>query len=388
MRENDERRRRGLLRLIPGLLLGLLLTGCSALERQHEALLVLGDLAAGDAPSRLKQRTQTPDRERLAYAVEGRDYVADLYHPAISRRGSLVLVHGLTDEGRRDPRLMAFARTLARAGFTVLVPELDGLRDFSVGTREAQGIADAIRHAAAELPMGEEGPALAAISFATGPALLAAMQPDTAHRVRFVIAVGGYYDLTDLLRYATTGEDRGGAGRRAPPPQSDLRWALLRSQLHHLADAEDRQRLDIIARRRLGNSEESFEAPDSGVAGLGPEGKALYALVTNTDPARVTPLLEALPPSLLLQFDALNLASRDLDALTARLVLVHGPDDRVIPISHSRRLRDALPSRQARLFAAGGLGHVEVSSHWRDAWTLWRAIYHMLRLGETDGRNR
>ncbi|GHE22053.1 alpha/beta hydrolase [Halomonas urumqiensis] len=373
-------RRRGILLLLPCLLFGLLLSGCSSLERRHDALLVLGDLAAGEAPSRLKHRTQTPEREGLAYAVEDRDYVADVYHPSVSRRGALILVHGLTEAGRRDPRLVDFARTLARAGFTVMVPELEGLRDFSVGTREVQGIADAIRHATAELPAADKGTGLAAISFATGPALLAAMQPDTAHRVRFVVAVGGYYDLTDMLRYVTTGEDRGGAGRQARPPRREVRWVLLRSQLHRLDDAEDRERLDAIARRRLAGD----EGPDPRISRLGPQGSALYTLVTNRDPARVEPLLEALPPPLLTQFEALDLASRHLDALEARLVLVHGPDDRVIPISHSRRLRDALPSGQARLFEAAGLGHVEVSMDWRDGWTLWRAIDHVLRLGETE----
>ncbi|MDR5902163.1 hypothetical protein [Halomonas icarae] len=77
------------------------------------------------------------------------------------------------------------------------------------------------------------------------------MQPDTAHRVRFVIAVGGYYDLTDLLRYATTGEDRGSVGHPPPPPQRDVRWAVLRSQLHTLEDAQDRERLAAIVRRQL-----------------------------------------------------------------------------------------------------------------------------------------
>lgn len=110
---------------------------------------------------------------------------------------------------------------------------------------------------------------------------------------------------------------------------------------------------------------------------------ALYALVTNRDPARVTSLLAELPPPLLDRFTALDLATQDLDALEARLVLIHGPEDRVIPVSHSRRLRAALPAGQARLFEAERLGHVEVSANWRDAWTLWRAIHHVLRLGES-----
>lgn len=355
-----------------------LLSGCTTLGRGQEALLVLHDLAAVDAPSQLKRHTPAPAREEMAYAVAGRDQAVDLYHPAEPRRGALILVHGFTEAGRRDPRLVALARTLARAGFTVIVPELQGLRDFSVSTREVERIAAVIRHATTTVPAAEPGTGLAAISFAVGPAILAAMRPDTAHRVRFVVAVGGYYDLTDMLRYVTTGEDRGGGGRHPPPPQREARWMVLLSQLHHLEDAGDRARLEAMARRRLAGD----DASPAEVRGLGPQGRALYELVSNRDPARVARLIEALPGPLREQFAALDLSARDLDALEARLVLIHGPDDRVIPVSHSRRLRDALPAGQARLFEAGGLGHVEVTAGWRDGWELWRAIYHLLWLGE------
>ncbi|MBB3192129.1 alpha/beta hydrolase family protein [Halomonas cerina] len=368
--------------LLASLLALVLLSGCAALERGHDALLVLGDLAAGDEPSRLKRHTSTPDREDLAYTVAGRAYVADLYHPATPHRGALLLVHGLTEAGRRDPRLMALARTLARVGFTVMVPELPGLRDFDVGMREVEGIADAIRHATAEVAAAESGTALAAISFAVGPALLAAMQPETAHRVPFVIAVGGYYDLTDMLRYVTTGVDRGASGRDVPSPRREARWLILLSQLHRLEDAGDRARLEAIARRRLAGDDE----PMPEVQHLGPDGKALYELITNRDPNRVAALVEALPASLETQFEALDLSARNLESLQARLVLIHGPDDRVIPISHSRRLRDALSPGQARLFETRALGHVEVSADWLEGWTLWRAIYHVLALADLTAR--
>jgi pimeloyl-ACP methyl ester carboxylesterase len=87
---------------------------------------------------------------------------------------------------------------------------------------------------------------------------------------------------------------------------------------------------------------------------------------------------------LIAELDALDLSARDLDRLEAELVLIHGPQDRVIPISHSRRLRDALPEGQARLFEAGGLEHVAVSPGWRDGWGLWRAVTHVLKLGERE----
>jgi pimeloyl-ACP methyl ester carboxylesterase len=367
------------------LALGLILTaaglsGCGSLGRSYEAVLVLGDLAAGDGDSRLKRRAGDPQREDRAFSIEDRHYDADLYLPEQARRGTLVLVHGFTEDGRRDPRLVDFANTLARAGFRVLVPELDGLRDLSISTREAEAIADAVRYAT-----GPDGPAeggstaLAAISFAVGPALVAAMEDDTRDQVSFVISVGGYYDLPDMLRYVTTGHDRGGAGSGAPPPQRGARWATLLSQSHWLDDPQEGAALKTIARRRM---EDGGAYVVDQLRELGPQGRTLYSLVMNRDPDHVEQLLGKLPPRLLEELQALDLARLDLDRLKAKVVMIHGPDDRVIPVSHSHRLRDALPEGQARLFEAGGLGHVDLSPGLRDGLGLWRATRYVLRLGE------
>ncbi len=358
-----------------------MLIGCTSIQRGHEAVLALGDVSAGSEDSRLKRRTAEPEREDLRYSVDGRDYVADVYHPEEPRRGTLILVHGFTEEGRRDPRLTEFAKTMGRVGFTVFVPELDGLRDLSISMREAEAIADAIRYTTREDSAMGSDTGLAAISFAVGPALIASMQEDTAEQVRFLISVGGYYDLTDMLRYVTTGDDRGGAGLDAPPPQREGRWAVLLSQLHWLDDEDDRELLDTIAHRKLDNRYASVQRE---VRQLSSQGRAVYELVTNEDPDRVDDLIARMPPRLLEQFQALDLSELDLSRFQGQLVLIHGPDDRVIPVSHSRRLRDALPEGQVRLFEAGGLGHVDVSPGLRDGWGLWRATAYVLALGERE----
>jgi len=55
----------------------------------------------------------------------------DLWHPRDRRFGpwpGLLLVHGLTPEGKRDARVAWTAERLARAGFAVAVPDLPALR--------------------------------------------------------------------------------------------------------------------------------------------------------------------------------------------------------------------------------------------------------------------
>jgi hypothetical protein len=58
----------------------LLQAGCS-LPRDTEALLVVGDIAAGPGESRLKTTTASPVRKTISYAFEGRLYTADIYWP-------------------------------------------------------------------------------------------------------------------------------------------------------------------------------------------------------------------------------------------------------------------------------------------------------------------
>src|SRR3546814_10610792 len=64
---------------------------------------------------------------------------------------------------------------------------------------------------------------------------------------------------------------------------------------------------------------------------LGPQGRALLALVTNRDAARVPSLIAALPEAVQEQMGRLSLANRDLAPLAGRLILVHGRRDPLIP---------------------------------------------------------
>ena len=104
-----------------------LLTACSP-NRTVEAVRVLQDIQAGDRQSSLKQATPAPTRASILFTVDGRERLADLYSPGGGARAAMVLVPGLTPDGRDDRRIVAFASTLARARFEFIVPDLPGMR--------------------------------------------------------------------------------------------------------------------------------------------------------------------------------------------------------------------------------------------------------------------
>ena len=79
----------------------------------------------------LSRATEPPVVGPLAEAGALDPASPDLWRPGGARRGpwpGVVLVHGLTPDGKRDARLAWTAERLARAGFAVAVPELPSLR--------------------------------------------------------------------------------------------------------------------------------------------------------------------------------------------------------------------------------------------------------------------
>lgn len=338
---------------------------------------MLADIEAGDGPSTLKEARPAPQRAAIGYAIDGRVRAADLYSPADPPAASIVLVPGLTPRGRDDARIVAFANTLARARFRVLVPDVVGMRALKVSADDAEPIADAIAYLAAADGAGQPL-GLAAVSFAVGPAVLALLQPRIAHAADFVLTIGGYYDLPALVGYITTGyyKDAGDDVWRFRPPKPYGKWIFVLSNAARLADAADRQTLTEIARRRLDDPDADI---DTLASTLGPEGRSVYALITNTDPERTPALLAALPPALAHEMNALNLARQDLRRLDEQFVMIHDANDRIIPAAHALALAAALPEERASVFLIDSLNHAEPRPpSLLDAIQLMRAVYLVL----------
>lgn len=347
--------RLGARRFVLATILLVALAACSP-ARFDEAASVLADIDAGTGPSALKAATAAPERRPVAYDVGGRKRVADAYVPADGARAGLVVVPGLARAGKDDPRLVAFAETLARAGFEVLVPDLAGLRQLRVEAADSRAIADAVLYL--DSRGGDRGVGLIAISFAAGPALAALFEPGVGARVDIVVTVGGYHDLDAVIGYATTGHYRAGAGepwlRRTPNPLA--KWVIVASNAPRLDDPGDRAVLTAIAERKL--ADPGADVADLAAA-LGAEGRAVYALVVNADPDRVPTLIAALPERVRSEIAALDLDRRDLGTLSSRFVLVHGRDDPLIAETESVALAAALPRERTDLYLLDSLDHVD-----------------------------
>ena len=289
---------------------------------------------------------------------------ADLYRPARPRR-ALLLVHGLSAAGRRQPELARLARLLAGHGQLVLVPDFPGLKAFRLSGREVEEILGGLDHLAARgLPVG-----LAGFSFGAGPALLAAAERPA---LALVGSFGGYADLRHLIAFITTGAHTHGGRRWVARPEEYNRWKLLALLVGFVEDARDRAALEAVAARRLARPADDTAALE---AGLGPEGRSVLALVLNRREADVAPLLARLSPHARGALDRLSPLAR-AGRIRARLLLAHGTGDDSIPFTESLRLGEAAGGG-ARVVLLETFHHTGPGRFWasllpraRDTWRL------------------
>lgn len=349
-----------------------LVAGCSP-GRTVESAGLLADIAILDTARPIA-------RDEVAYPGTGGPRRAHLYRPP-RPRAALVLVPGAAERGLQDPRLINFADALRRQGFLVLVPELAGPDPLMVSAADADAVADAVRYLEATTSFDAVG--LAALSYAVGPTILAALEDDVRPAVDFVLAIGGYHDIVAGITYITTGafRDAPDAPWRTVPIDGRAKWLFLRANAARVEDPVDARLLRTIAGRRLADPQADTA---SLAARLGPGGRAVHRLLVNRDPDRVPALVAGLPPRLRSEILALDLARRDLARLGADLILIHGKGDPMVPYTQSIELARAAPPGSASLYLLGGLDHVDLGALGpRDVASLLRAAYRLL--SERDG---
>ncbi len=359
--------------------------------RLVETILIMIDVAAGQSVTPLKQRTAAPRHERVTYDIGDKTHRAMLVHPSgTAPLAAVVLVPGAVPDGPDDPRLQAFAGTLARARFLVLIPDSPSMRQLLLSPDDADTVADAVRYLVARRERDRFGQiGISAVSYAVGPSVIAALRADVRDKVDFVFGIGGYYSMVDAIRYLTTGHFRAPDDAREAPwregnPDFVMIWRFILYNAILIQPPRDQVALMALAQVKM---RDLAANPNPFLENMGDEAASVYALASNGNPERVDRLIAGLPEKLRNGMRGLDLSTRDLSVLKARLILVHGRDDRIIPPGESIRLAAAAPPGRVQLYLLDALVHAQLGPlAIPDLIRMWRATSALL--DERDGELR
>jgi pimeloyl-ACP methyl ester carboxylesterase len=269
----------------------------------------------------------------------------------------VVFVNGVTRRGRFHPTVRRLATGLARTGHLTLVPDLPGLGIGELTPRTVDRLV-AVAAAALRRPDAHGRVSFVGVSAGGSLALVAAADPQLCERVAVVAAVAPYVDLPDMVRLATTGfhRERGRLVRYRVEPFVSL--VAARALAASLPSGRDRRILLSMLRSVPDASETPLASFRQGRGPrLGPDGRALAALLRNRDPRRFDAVFAALPPSL-------RAAARRLSPilvahrLCSPVELISAPHDKYFPPAESRALARVAPD--ARLTLSSTLQHADL----------------------------
>jgi len=333
------------------------LSGCTYPNLgDSDAALLLEDVLKGDRPSRLKTKTPTPTRRTIAYTIDGRHHIADLYVSPQGAQAGIVLIPGVVQDGKDDVRLVTLAKTLARLRFAVLIPEITDLRRFHTRARHVRVMTDAFRYLVAQPELAPQGRAgFGGFSYGVGIVLLASLEPDIRDKVDYLLGFGGYHDLNSIVTYFTTGyyHDVQAGMLKYRRPHFYLKNVFTISNSVLLNVPADRTQVRYLLKKDIKDI-------DQELAKLAPDARALFELVTNKDPQLVATLIDKLSPRIQTELHGINPAKRDLSQIKAQVILLHGRGDTMIPYTESIAIAQALPKDQVTLFLIEGYAHTNV----------------------------
>lgn len=287
--------------------------------------------------------TEEPSISNVSFKNSIREIKADLYLPSgKGKNGGIVLIHGLIDTGKDDPRLIHLAKSLSRAGWVTLVPDFEGMRDFKIRLTDIDEIVDSFLYLSSYERVNKDIVGFLGFSYGAGPTLLAAIDKRITEKVRFTVSFGGYYDLMNLIRFVTTGTFDYCGKDYFIRPMEYARWAFLKSNLDFIRNDRDREIFRVFLEKKAGREDVNISNLSDN---LGSEGRAILNLLDNKDPMKVNVLIEGLRPEIREIMDKLS-PKRKLNRIKGHLLLVHGKDDDAIPFTESLKMAEEFKDKE------------------------------------------
>jgi dienelactone hydrolase len=267
------------------------------------------------------------------------------------RHPAMLVVNGASTLGNDDPETRRISEALCRAGYLVMLPEFDFLKEARL-ERSAPSRVDAA-FAAMLGRKGADPQRAGAFGFSVGGGILfaAAGMPHAAlGQARYLGALGAFFDIRTYLASVVSGTQvrNGTAEPWTPDPEARLKLPVGAAQA--MADARDRDA--ITAALRASGGPLSAQAPSD----LGSEGRALWQLLAATDHDTALARFDALPPGLRETFATLSPVTT-WRAIAVPVYWLHDEGDRFEPVSEAERAFASAHAGATRIHLTRLLSH-------------------------------
>lgn len=283
----------------------------------------------------------TPKLEKNSFSLPKINF--DIYS-TINSKKVIMLIHGLTPEGKDDSRLIEVAEKLARIGFIVVVPEFEGIKKLNLGLNEINEINYTLKKFIYLFPTQKKG--VMAFSYSAGITIIAASYKEIENSLEFMILWGSYANMKKIVKYILTGyylTDNKKIYREPPKAVLDI---FIHQNINYLPI--DKQKDFVIA----------WNNPDY-IKFLDNETKNIYLFLKNTIPEKFDYYYNNLPDNIKKRLELLS-ADKHIEKFDCKILFVHPLNDPVIPHYESEILYSISKSKNKKIFFPEIFSHVDM----------------------------
>jgi len=327
------KKRAGCWALLIALLVGVVALATSPGRTAVDAAFLVLDILPTAPISPLRLTTRQPIYKQVSYPAGEARNVAELYRPADDgRHSAIIFALGFYPDYTEAP-LAGLAEALAREGVVVMMPHSASLEAGQLTPGEIDSLIAAFEYLHQRDYVDTDHVGFVGFCVGSSFATMAASDERIAGEVAFLHLFSGYFNLASVIRAITT-KTMVEAGTTQPWEPSELVSTVL---TQHLVEGVE----NPADRAALGQLLTEGVPSPAGADHLSPQAQAVYALLTNRDPSKVSALLDRLPRK---QRQALRQMSPAYRAgpVRARVFVMGDAGDTYIPPAETRRLAESL----------------------------------------------
>ena len=345
-----------------------------------KALNIMWTLHGDQASGKKSARTEQLYLDRSD--IDNQSISFDIYEPHIKARGCIAIFHGMSPFGKEDPRIVCFCQALCQVGFRVVAPDIQSIRSLKIEARQISLVADVLDALTRDKRVTTSGRlSVLAPSFSGGMCLAAAADERVRDRIISVCAIGAFTEVDSVMNYLLTNTDADPYGRyivlkKIIPMVMEAKVNENCLALQQALDAaiqdniNETSQLDLAGKAAPGSSIVLGQCIDQMTQD---EAKLVHRVLSDAEYRQY--LFSKAKQTLSDELKAMDVVSQ-IDELSAKVLLLHGQADNVIPSGQSELLYHKLKSmkKDVDLVITPFISHGDTKFSLRQIPDVWRII--------------
>jgi len=311
--------------------------------------------------------------EEYLIKIGNRKILPDIYRPNDNKKyPGMIVFAPLAKEGKREPLVVNFMKGLVGLGFTVMVPFWPNRSVGTIYESDSNDLIECISWFSKSNHIKNEPIGIVAVSYGTGPAIIACANNEIQEKIRFLMSISGYIELLSVAKLVVTKQFsyKNISGSAEPDPYA--RYILFRNAGNWCESKKDTKIFYKLAQNYFTKQNPDKEL-DTTKDSFSKDGRKVFDWVTSKTPQEFDNGYLKMSNNIKKYYSGLSVSDKLIKSINFPLLILHSTNDRLIPYTESVKLYDKIEDKKdSTLVLIDAFDHtVPVPATLKNIWTIY-----------------